>query len=108
MADNQGSFVTGMAIGLFAGAASYFVLMTPEGKKMRKRLEKEWQEAQAAGIGTLPSSDPNVISVKSFFGTLRQAISDAAESSQPKTVSTSTKKTKKPAAKKTDARFKGV
>lgn len=106
MADNQGSFVTGLSLGLFAGAASFFLLLTPEGKKLRRRLEEEWQAAQAAGAVKLPSETPNTVSVRSLFGSLRQAIAEAAATAEPAT--SNVKKSKKPPSKHRLPRFKGV
>jgi len=107
MADNQGSFVTGLTVGLFAGAASYFLLLTPNGRKMRLKLEKEWQAAQAAGATAGPSysEHPNVTTIRSLFGTLRQVIVEAADQAQPSPI---TKKAKRLPSKKNDPRFKGV
>lgn len=107
MADNQGSFITGLTIGLFAGAASYFLLVTPKGKKVRQNLEKEWQAAQASTGGMPPSilSNSNVTSIRGLFASLREVI---AETAQQSPTAPSQKRAKKSIAKKGDPRFKGV
>ena len=43
---NQGSFLGGLALGMFAGAAGYFLFATKEGAKTRVKLESEWQGAK--------------------------------------------------------------
>lgn len=42
----SGSFVTGFTIGLFAGAAGYFLFATDKGQTVRAELVKEWQAAK--------------------------------------------------------------
>lgn len=44
---DQGSFINGFSIGLFAGAAAYFMFGTENGTKFRKQISKEWQSARA-------------------------------------------------------------
>jgi gas vesicle protein len=48
----HGSFLTGFTIGLFAGAAGYFLFATDKGGKVRKSLAREWQEAQQSWLAT--------------------------------------------------------
>ena len=43
---DQGSFLTGFSLGLFAGAAGYFLFGTHSGKKVRQDLSKEWDQAK--------------------------------------------------------------
>jgi gas vesicle protein len=43
---DQGSFLTGFSLGLFAGAIGYFLFGTDNGKKVRTDLNKEWNEAK--------------------------------------------------------------
>lgn len=43
---DQGSFLTGITIGMIAGAAGYFLFGTKDGKKIRKDLTKEWEGAK--------------------------------------------------------------
>lgn len=46
--EHQGSFLGGLVIGLFAGAAGYFLFATKDGQQMRKRVEREWESAKEA------------------------------------------------------------
>lgn len=41
----QGSFVTGFALGIFAGGLGYYLFATEKGKKLAKIAQKEWKEA---------------------------------------------------------------
>ncbi len=43
---DQGGFVAGFSVGLFAGAAGYFLFATPQGAKLRKQLIEEWESAK--------------------------------------------------------------
>lgn len=40
------SFLTGFALGLFAGAAGYYLYATDRGKKLREHLVSEWENAK--------------------------------------------------------------
>lgn len=42
---DSGSFLTGFAVGLFAGAFGYFLFATDQGQSVRQELIKEWQLA---------------------------------------------------------------
>jgi len=48
MADTreQGSFLTGFTVGMFAGATGYFFFATDKGRKLRTQLAKEWDQAR--------------------------------------------------------------
>lgn len=46
MSDQEGSFLTGFTVGLFAGAAGYYLFATKKGAKLRTQLSQEWQQAQ--------------------------------------------------------------
>jgi hypothetical protein len=65
---DTGSFTTGFTLGLFAGAAGYYLFGTEQGAKLRKQIVAEWNIARVdlAKEGVLPS--PNV--------SLRQFVSD--------------------------------
>ncbi len=43
---DSGSFLTGFTIGLFAGAAGYFLFGTDRGGKVRSELMEEWENAK--------------------------------------------------------------
>lgn len=49
--DDQGSFLTGFTLGIFAGAAGYYLFATDKGKKLRTELNKEWEQARSQ-VGT--------------------------------------------------------
>ncbi len=40
------SFMTGFTVGLFAGAAGYYLFATEKGKKLRRQLSQEWELAK--------------------------------------------------------------
>ena len=44
--DDGSSFVTGFTIGLFVGAAGYYLFATDKGAKLRKELVADWEEAK--------------------------------------------------------------
>jgi gas vesicle protein len=66
---SEGSFLTGFTVGLFAGAAGYYLFATEEGKKLRTNLVKEWDAAQAelAKQGIKPQA-----SLREFFRELME------------------------------------
>jgi gas vesicle protein len=111
---DHGSFLTGFTIGLFAGAAGYFLFATDKGEKARKALSKEWQEAQQSWF-TSQEVGPGTSSLrelaKDFFGTLLQAESIAnrvsKESKMEKDKKSSVAKKSAPATLKRNT-FKGV
>lgn len=43
---DQGSFLTGFSLGLFAGAFGYLLFGTDRGKKIRTDLSQEWDQAK--------------------------------------------------------------
>ena len=47
MSENQGNFLTGFTIGLFAGAGGYFTFGTKKGDQVRQQLMKEWEKAKS-------------------------------------------------------------
>lgn len=97
-----GSFVTGFTVGLFAGAAGYFLFATKRGATLRQTLETEWKSAQAHLLtkGAIEQSSVD----------LRAAVSRwwqeyvAQPTTKKSSTSTVAKKTRKPVQKK----FKGV
>lgn len=44
--DSQGSFLNGFTVGLFAGAAGYFLFSTKKGESFRKLVSSEWDQAK--------------------------------------------------------------
>ncbi|NCN87335.1 MAG: YtxH domain-containing protein [Candidatus Pacebacteria bacterium] len=96
---NQGSFIGGLALGMFAGAAGYFLFATKDGSKVRKEIEKEWQEAKEvlAEEGVIKDKD-----VK-----LSDLVSDWLDIERTKPP-TKKKTIKKNTAKSKTSKFKGV
>lgn len=99
---NQGSFLGGLALGMFAGAAGFFLFATKDGAKTRQKLEKEWEGAKSK------MADDGIIKDKNM--TLSQMIGDwLGMASTPTTKKTSKKKTSKASSTKgTTSKFKGV
>lgn len=98
---SQGSFINGLAIGMFAGAAGYFLFATKDGSKIRKKVENEWQEAKAVLAQEGVIKDKNI--------TISEMITEWLGVGQIKTVKKK-KTTLKTAPKKTKSstKFKGV
>lgn len=94
---NQGSFLGGLALGLFAGAAGYFLFGTKDGQQVRKKVEKEWQDAKSTlvGEGIIENKD---VSIKDL-------ISEWLGMAETKTT---IKKKTKPAHPAKNSKFKGV
>lgn len=44
--EDKGNFLVGLTLGLFAGAAGYFLFGTENGKKIQQKLSQEWAEAK--------------------------------------------------------------
>jgi gas vesicle protein len=98
-ADDQGSFLTGFTLGIFAGAIGYYFFGTQKGKRMRTELSHEWQQARQQ-IG--PDKFPHT-SLRDFFTAIVKSIQ--TESISKKT-SSLTKKTAKNSGLK--SKFKGT
>jgi gas vesicle protein len=94
---NQGSFIGGLALGMFAGAAGYFMFATKDGSKFRKKIEQEWQEAKVS------LAEEGVIKNKDI--TISELVSDWLGLDHHKT--TTKKKTPTSKPEKT-SKFKGV
>lgn len=106
-ADNSGgAFLSGLTVGLFAGAAGYFLFGTERGAKLRKDLEAEWMKAQSQLYQEGLIDNPEV-SLRDF---LRTMVEKMAKNDHPLTglvteLSTSRKtRVRKPAGK----RFRGT
>lgn len=94
---NQGSFLGGLALGLFAGAAGYFLFGTKDGEQVRKKVEKEWQEAKATLV------DEGIIKSKDL--SLKDLISEWLGMAETKTP---VKKKTKNTSQVKNTKFKGV
>lgn len=59
---SQGSFLNGFTVGLFAGAAGYFLFGTKKGETIRHKISEEWEQAkvQLADQGVIESSDMTI------------------------------------------------
>jgi len=57
--ERTGPFFNGFAIGLFTGAAGYFLFATNEGTKIRAKIREEWQVAQQKAQSTFDQSLAN-------------------------------------------------
>lgn len=100
---DQGSFIGGLTIGMFAGALGYFLFATDKGKKLKKELAKEWDQARA----TLPDKGEGLtsyVSLKDLFSQIKQRIEESVEEAESKLASQPRKK----AGPKKTTKFKGV
>lgn len=99
---DQGSFIGGFTIGLFAGAVGYFLFATDKGKKIKKQMAHEWQQAQA----NMPDRGQGLANFNSFRDVLvhiKDQIEEQVAESEKKSSRTGKKKTAKKQSK-----FKGV
>lgn len=102
---NQGSFVGGLALGMFAGAAGYFLFATKDGSTVRKKMEGEWKEAKVilAEEGVIKSKDVTISElVGEWFGV------ETSKTSKKKTAPSKNSNKKQIAAKSKTSKFKGV
>ncbi len=99
----NGPFLTGLSIGLFAGAFGYYLFNTSRGEQMRESLSTEWQSIRKKMYeeGLIPSPDLSLSEVLSdHLSTLSAWFGKIAELEQ--------KETKKSASQTKSDRFKGV
>jgi hypothetical protein len=85
---HNGSFLTGLTVGLFAGAFGYYLFNTARGEKMRASLAAEWDEIRKKlyAEGLIPSADLSLNEVLSehlstlsaWFGRMAEVESDGA------------------------------
>lgn len=111
---DQGSFVTGFTIGLFAGAAGYFLFGTDRGKKLKKQIASEWQTAQS----TVHTQQPNESGLASTLPSIREFVKnvinsamemgEAKKASANKTAKSASKETSKEAPRAKKTTFKGI
>ncbi|CAN5272774.1 hypothetical protein BH10PAT2_BH10PAT2_0020 [soil metagenome] len=69
------SFVTGFTVGLFVGAAGYYLFATEKGAKLRKQLVNEWDSAKVDLVEQGVIENPKV--------TLREFIQDMLHNAFP-------------------------
>lgn len=99
----QGSFVTGFAVGIFAGALGYYLFATDKGKKLTKIAQQEWREAMEA-VQTDKTGKPLPKTFREFMDLLLKT--------EPEHRSTESTAHKKSARKRSSAsvhdRFRGM
>lgn len=104
----QGSFLAGFTVGLFAGAAGYFLFGTDQGRKIKQQLAKEWQLAR----NTLPERSGGLVhyaSVSDLIRSVGTAIRQAEKDGLEKVQSQVGQRPKRTAGtRKSTAKFKGV
>lgn len=91
---DQGSFLTGLTVGMLAGAAGFFLFGTKDGSKIRKDLSKEWESAKLHLFTQGKVDNPHL--------TLKDVVSQFIASMAPdevKSTRSSTARSKSPAAK---------
>ena len=100
---DQGSFLAGLLVGLFAGALGYFLFGTQKGGEVRNRLKTEWQVAQQ----DLMAEGKSGMSFESLKSWVTNFIDQLIK---PNLVPASSKKIKKtnPTPKILANKFKGV
>jgi hypothetical protein len=101
--NDQGSFIGGLALGMFAGAAGYFLFATKDGSKVRKKMEGEWKEAKVilAEEGVIKNKDV----------TISQLVGEWFGLEQNKTIkkkATKSTNKKQTSSKDKSSKFKGV
>lgn len=99
---DQGSFLTGLTMGMVAGAAGYFLFGTKDGKKIRHKLGKEWDTAKLHLLTQGTIDNPQL--------TLRDVVKEFIDAMAPdseKTARTAANKAKNP-AKKSSKKFKNT
>jgi len=110
----QSSFVTGFTLGLFAGAAGYFLFGTKKGGQVREQLVNDWEDAKEKLVeeGVIDKPD---ISLRELVGDLmQQAFSGNVNEGRSKNSNFAVeegvvqKSSKTAKRKETARRFKGV
>ncbi len=102
---DQGSFLTGFALGVFAGAAGYFLFGTDRGHKVRRELQREWDTAkQDLQSRTEPESAE--VAMLNLRDALYKVAGWLGEFQPPE--AKSAKKSTKTKAKTAKTKFKGV
>lgn len=110
--NDQGSFLTGFGLGLFAGAAGYFLFATDKGKKIQDELAKEWQEAKK-NLEKNQSAEKTKATLKELLIETASSFLEISldKSSSSDTPKKSVKRTKTKATKSSSSnpkKFKGV
>lgn len=100
---HQGSFLNGFAIGLFAGAAGFFLFGTDDGKKTCRRIAKEWTSAKSklAEQGVISNSNT---SLRSVFASIFDSVAPSKRTNKR----SSKKVAKKATSRNPRQKFKGT
>jgi len=111
--EQQGSFIGGLALGMFAGAAGFFLFGTKDGAKTRLKIEKEWQEAKATleKDGIIKNKNASLGDLIREWFSLEQVTKVTPKKSTKKKVAKSLPTGKKSTSAKTSEtgkKFKGV
>jgi hypothetical protein len=109
--EQQGSFIGGLALGMFAGAAGFFLFGTKDGAKTRVKIEKEWQEAKVtlAKDGIIKNKNASLGDlVKDWFGLEKVKVVKTTKKSTKKKTTQASAPSKKSTSPKTGKKFKGV
>jgi gas vesicle protein len=92
---SQGSFLNGFIVGLFAGAAGYFLFGTKKGETIRHKINEEWEQAkvQLSDQGVIESSD---MTIREFLASIVEKISlgDLIDTNSSKSAKTQVKSSK--------------
>ncbi len=100
---DQGSFVGGFTLGMFAGAVGYFLFATEKGRKIKKDLAQEWEVARK----TLPDRGEGLAS----FATIRDLlmhVKQRIDENVNETVRKAEPQAKKKHQPRKTTKFKGV
>lgn len=104
---DQGSFLAGFSVGLFAGAAGYFLFGTDRGRQLKHRLAHEWEAARKE-MPERGSGLVNYSSVTELIQAVGNTIKQAEKQGREKMESQRVTKEKRGQAKKATPKFKGV
>lgn len=89
---DTGSFLGGFTLGIFAGAAGFFLFGTDKGRRLKDVLVDEWQQAKSQlpdrGDGLM-----NIHSLRDLWGIIQTNIEQATEEGKAKAAARPRKKT---------------
>lgn len=110
---DEGSFLTGFSLGIFAGAMGFFLFGTNDGKKIRHDLNQEWEKAKVklAEDGIIANPDQNLRDVIHDYVAKIWGEKKADEIIPPSLSEKHVKpksKSKSSESKKTTKKFKGI
>ncbi|HEX7018134.1 MAG TPA: YtxH domain-containing protein [Patescibacteria group bacterium] len=75
---HQGSFLSGFTVGLFAGAAGYFLFGTDKGQKLTEKLSDEWESAKERLADEGVIDNPNM-SLRQVVGQVLNQVKERIE-----------------------------